>query len=96
MSRRPSTIERLIEEHRPKRMVVDPISALERAGGKEIASVVAERLVVMLKMRGISSIFTVVAESNLGEMEAAPTRISRAGSSATSANEAACATFWRR
>jgi circadian clock protein KaiC len=70
------TIERLIEEYQPVRLVIDPISALDRAGGSEIASVVAERLVVMLKLGGVSSMFTVVAESLLGEMESAPTRIS--------------------
>jgi hypothetical protein len=35
-------IERLIDAHRPSRVVIDPISALEKAGGREVADAVTE------------------------------------------------------
>jgi circadian clock protein KaiC len=69
-------IEMLIDEHRPTRVVIDPISALEKAGGREIADSIMERLVLMFKSRGITSIITAVADSKLGELENTPTRIS--------------------
>jgi len=70
------TIEALIDAHRPNRIVIDPISAFEKAGGLEISGVVAERIVALLKSRGISAIFTAVTETQRGEIEATPTRVS--------------------
>jgi circadian clock protein KaiC len=69
-------IEGMIDEHKPTRVVIDPISALEKAGGREIADAIMERLVVMFKGRGITSMFTAVADSQLGELENTPTRVS--------------------
>jgi circadian clock protein KaiC len=69
-------IERLVEEHEPTRVVIDPISALDKAGGQGIAEIVTERLVVMLKSRGISTLFTAVSETQSGELESTPLRIS--------------------
>ncbi len=69
-------IEALIDEHRPERIVVDPISALLKAGGSEIAELVTERLAVLCKARGITAIFTAVSDSSDGELESAPARVS--------------------
>jgi circadian clock protein KaiC len=69
-------IEALIDAHRPNRVVIDPITALEKAGGLEIAGVVAERVVALVKSRGISALFTAVTETQHGEIEATPMRVS--------------------
>jgi circadian clock protein KaiC len=57
------SIEGLIDEHNPKRVVIDPISALDKAGGRDIADTIRERLVVLFKSRGITAIFTAMADS---------------------------------
>jgi circadian clock protein KaiC len=69
-------IEALVDAHRPNRVVIDPITALEKSGGLEIAGVVAERIVALLKSRGISGIFTAVTETQRGDIEATPTSVS--------------------
>jgi len=69
-------VEALVEAHRPDRVVIDPITALEKSGGLEIAGVVAERIVALLKSRGISGLFTAVTETHLGEREATTLRVS--------------------
>jgi len=69
-------IESLVDAHRPNRVVIDPVSALEKAGGSDIAGMSSERLVALLKSRGISSIFTAVTETQLGELETTPMRVS--------------------
>jgi circadian clock protein KaiC len=51
-------IEALIERHDPRRIVIDPASALDKAGGSDIGDVMRERLVVYLKSRGITALFT--------------------------------------
>ena len=61
------TIEGLIDEHQPKRVVIDPISALDKAGGRDIADAIRERLVVLFKSRGITAIFTAIGDSSEGE-----------------------------
>ncbi len=69
-------IEGLIDEHRPTRVVIDPISALDKAGGRDIADAIRERLVVLFKSRGITAIFTSIADSQDGESEMTRTRVS--------------------
>jgi circadian clock protein KaiC len=69
-------IEGLIDEHQPKRVVVDPISALDKAGGRDIADAIRERLVVLFKSRGITAIFTAIADSTDGEADMTRTRVS--------------------
>jgi circadian clock protein KaiC len=69
-------VEGLIDSHQPTRVVIDPITALEKAGGQEIAGIVSERLVGLMKARGITAVFTAVSDSHLGEMEATPMRVS--------------------
>jgi circadian clock protein KaiC len=69
-------IEALIDKHQPTRVVVDPISALVKAGGVEIADLVAERLAVLFKSRGITAMLTAVSASREGELESTPTGVS--------------------
>jgi len=70
------TIEGLIDEHHPKRIVIDPISALDKAGGQDIADAVRERLVVLFKSRGITAIFTAMSDAQDGEADVTRTRVS--------------------
>lgn len=69
-------IEELIDRHRPERIVIDPVSALEKSGGAEIGDATTERLVSLIKSRGITAIFTAVTDSRYGEIESTPMRIS--------------------
>jgi circadian clock protein KaiC len=70
------TIEALIDAHRPTRVVIDPITALDKAGGLEIAGAVVERIVALVKARGISALFSTVTETRNGEVEATLLRVS--------------------
>jgi len=69
-------IEALIDAHRPTRVVIDPVSALIKSGGLDMAEVVTERLVVLFKARSITAIFTAVSESREGEIESTVMRVS--------------------
>ncbi len=70
------TIEGLIDEHQPVRVVIDPISALDKAGGRDIADAIRERLVVLFKSRGVTAIFTAIGDSSDGEGDMIRTRVS--------------------
>jgi circadian clock protein KaiC len=70
------TIEGLIDEHKPKRVVIDPISALDKAGGQDIADAIRERLVVLFKSRGITAIFTAISDAENGDADVTRTRVS--------------------
>lgn len=70
------TLEALIDAFAPKRVVIDPISALVKAGGSALADAISERLVILLKSRGITTVLTAVSESVSGDLETTPTRIS--------------------
>jgi circadian clock protein KaiC len=69
-------IERLIEEHRPAIVVIDPVSALEKAGGSDRANIVCERLANRIKVQGITGFFTAVTNSEADQFENSCTRIS--------------------
>jgi circadian clock protein KaiC len=69
-------IEQLVQTHKPTRVVIDPVSALDKAGGQEIADAIRERLVVLFKSRGITAIFTAIADGAFGEAELSRTRVS--------------------
>lgn len=69
-------IEDIVAQHKPERIVVDPISALLKAGGAEIAESMIERLVIFLKGQGVSALFTTVSESTANAIESTPTRVS--------------------
>jgi circadian clock protein KaiC len=69
-------IKRLIDRRKPRLLVIDPLSALVKAGGHRIADVVTERLVHLVKGLGITALFTTVADSDLGELESSSSRVS--------------------
>jgi circadian clock protein KaiC len=59
----------VIESFGPRCLVLDPISALQKGGGRMVADTVAGRLLDYAKTRGITTIFTSLLhiESNSGE-----------------------------
>jgi circadian clock protein KaiC len=69
-------VENLVDEHQPARVVIDPISALIKSGGSEIADRAIERIVVMLKTRGVTSVFTTISESDTTILENTPSHVS--------------------
>lgn len=69
-------IERLVLEHEPELLVIDPISALEKAGGRAIADLVCERLVDLVKSHGITAIFSAVSSSSGPDPEMTDTQVS--------------------
>jgi circadian clock protein KaiC len=69
-------IEALIDANRPTRIVIDPVSALVKSGGPELADTVIERLAILFKSRGITAILTAVSDSNVGEIESTSMRVS--------------------
>ena len=69
-------IERAIEDFAPSRLVVDPISALQSAGSPLAAALAVERLAYLVKLRGMTAVFTAVADSQFGEMEGSTSRVS--------------------
>ncbi len=69
-------IEDLVKEHRPARVVVDPISALYKSGGVEISEGAIEQLVVLFKSRGITALFTTLSDPNATLLESTATRVS--------------------
>jgi len=66
-------IEALIERNNPSRVVIDPASALDKAGGSDIGDVIRERLVVLVKSRGITALMT--AEGWAGNTDLTRARI---------------------
>jgi circadian clock protein KaiC len=62
-------IERFARLHRPTLLVIDPISAFEEAGGREVAQLVVERFATFVKSHGITAIFTAIASSQIAEIE---------------------------
>jgi circadian clock protein KaiC len=69
-------IERAIEDFKPTRLVVDPISALQTAGSSQAADRAIERLAYLVKLRRMTAVFTSVADSQLGEVEGSTSRVS--------------------
>jgi circadian clock protein KaiC len=55
-------IKRMITEHRPRCVAVDPLSALARVGGGLAARAVAERLIYLCRNKGITVLFTSLLE----------------------------------
>ena len=66
-------IQDLLETHKPSCMVIDPISALIKSGGKEIAINIVERLMRLSKSLGITVINTALLNST---EESTPLQIS--------------------
>ncbi|MEX1073775.1 MAG: circadian clock protein KaiC [Burkholderiales bacterium] len=57
-------LKALIREHRPRCLVIDPLSAIAKAGGLAAARAVASRLIYMVKDEGITVFVTAI---NVGD-----------------------------
>lgn len=66
----------LIAEHRPTCLVVDPLSALNKAGGVSIGAGIAERLIGEVKAQGLTVLVTSLLEGSDPQWEATPLNIS--------------------
>lgn len=69
-------IRALLDRHRPRHLIVDPISALAKAGGREIAGDIAERLLDLAKARGITTLMTTLMEDMAGTEEETQSHVS--------------------
>lgn len=69
-------LRNLIREHDPQCLVVDPLSAVMKAGGQLNAFSVAGRLLALTKRQGITSVFTSLLEGPDPSQESSPLRIS--------------------
>lgn len=66
----------LIAEHEPRCMAIDPLSAMIQAGGDVAAMSMAERLLGLVKSRGITLLLTSLLAGNSPEVEETPLAIS--------------------
>ena len=66
----------LIREHRPRCMVVDPLTGIAKAGGLGAARTAANRLIHMAKEDGITLLVTALSESDDPDAEATDLQIS--------------------
>jgi len=69
-------IKRLIGEHRPGCLAIDPLSALARIGGGLAARAVAERLIFICRNAGITALFTSLLEGVDKHLETTPLHLS--------------------
>jgi circadian clock protein KaiC len=69
-------LRNFIQTHQPRCLVVDPLSAIIRAGGEFNALGVASRLVSLSKGAGLTSVFTSLLESPDPAQESTPLAIS--------------------
>jgi len=69
-------LKSLIREHRPRCMVIDPISAIAKAGGIVAARAVANRFIYLAKDEKITVLVTAINEGDEPETEATDLQIS--------------------
>jgi circadian clock protein KaiC len=69
-------LKALIREHRPRCMVIDPLSAIAKAGGIDAARAVANRLIYLAKDEKITVVVTAINEGDRPETEATDLQIS--------------------
>jgi circadian clock protein KaiC len=69
-------LKSLIREHRPTCMVIDPLSAIAKAGGIGAARAVANRLIYAVKDEKITVLVTAINEGDKPESEATDLQIS--------------------
>ncbi|MBI3544994.1 MAG: circadian clock protein KaiC [Gammaproteobacteria bacterium] len=69
-------LKMLIREHRPRYLVIDPFSAIAKAGGLAAARAVANRLIYMAKDKGITVMLTAISEGDDPQSEATELQIS--------------------
>jgi circadian clock protein KaiC len=69
-------LKSLIREHRPRCMVIDPLSAIAKAGGIGTARAVANRLIYLVKDEKITVMITAINDGDDPSMEATELQIS--------------------
>ncbi len=69
-------MKRVIAEHDPRCVTVDPLSALARVGGGLAARAVAERLIYLYRNAGITVLFTSLLEGVDPQLETTPLHVS--------------------
>jgi circadian clock protein KaiC len=69
-------LKALIREHQPRCVVIDPLSAIAKAGGILAARAVANRLIYMAKDEKITVLVTAINEGDVPETEATDLQIS--------------------
>jgi len=69
-------IKRLIAEHNPRCVAIDPLSALARVGGGLAARAVAERLIYLCRNAGITALFTSLLEGFDQQLETTTLHVS--------------------
>jgi circadian clock protein KaiC len=69
-------LKALIREHRPRCLVIDPLSAIAKSGGIAAARAVANRFIYMAKEEKITVVVTAINESDEPETEATDLQIS--------------------
>lgn len=69
-------IRRIIAEHQPRCMVVDPLSALIKAGGHITGPAVAQRLMNITKQQGITLLCTSLLAGMEPKVESSPLHVS--------------------
>jgi circadian clock protein KaiC len=69
-------LKTLIREHRPRCMVIDPLSAIAKAGGLPAARAVANRLIYMVKDEKVTVLITAISEGDDPQTEATELQIS--------------------
>ena len=69
-------LKALIREHRPRCMVIDPLSAIAKAGGLVAARAVANRLIYMVKDEKVTVMITAISEGDDPQTEATELQIS--------------------
>lgn len=69
-------LRRIIDEHQPHLVVIDPVSALIKGGGKLVADAVVQGILDFAKSRGITSVLTSLVDSDNPERETTDTHIS--------------------
>ncbi len=67
---------RIIEEHDPQLIVIDPVSALIKGGGQLVADAVVQSILDFAKTRGITSLLTSLVAGDDPEHEMTDTHIS--------------------
>jgi circadian clock protein KaiC len=69
-------LKALIREHRPRCMVIDPLSALAKAGSVTTARAVANRLIYLVKDEGITVLITAISDGDDPQSEATELQVS--------------------
>lgn len=69
-------LKALIREHRPRCLVIDPLSAIAKSGGLAAARAVATRLIYMVKDEKVTVMITAISEGDDPQSEATELQVS--------------------